>query len=600
MKRCTLTIFIVIKSLFGFSQTISPNVDVELCPTTNFPNGAGYAFVITFDDNATKFSIGTKSNCEVLFYSTPYNNDTLKASISVQFKDQSAGEHKFEIKKGATLVKTFVFTKIKSIADRTLENVPPSAPIPLCSTGQFYVQFSEMEYRKSGSTSSADEYGSPIPFYEYQLPQGWQLSSGLIGPSSTPGLVVGTNNVTIQPDGLTSGNVKVRAVNAQCGDFFNKSQWSTIVTGRPVLNLKSNGSETINVNCAQITPRTFTVENGDLASCATFTWSTTGGWLDSNGQPVTTFTTNTPSVTLTPVSQLSNPPGAVTVTVSAAGATFTDIVNVNFTNNNPPLSILGDDAICTNKPYQLIMDAGYNFTGSTVWTATPSNIVTIGPDLNDPNNDKKVSVSRIGSGSGSIDLIPTYTYSGCSTNVSFPKPITVGTVKPNAINVLLIDPYIGKIQVEIEPIIGATSYKWYKDGVLQSTSYGTFAQIPITRNRCAVGYGIEVEAINPCGTSLRTYKGVYVPPCDNFFIASPNPASSEVTVTSNENNILNADTKTIEEVRIYDLSGNLKWIQKFAKANAVKLDLSKLPTGTYFLEIFCGTYKERQQLMIQK
>ncbi len=118
MKKISLSLFIILLCLQGLSQTISPNVDVEQCPTPNFPNGAGYTYVITFDDNASKFSIGTKTNCEVSFYSTPYNNDTLKASIVVQFADQSAQEHKFEVKKGATVVKTFVFTKIKSITDR--------------------------------------------------------------------------------------------------------------------------------------------------------------------------------------------------------------------------------------------------------------------------------------------------------------------------------------------------------------------------------------------------------------------------------------------------------------------------------------------------
>ena len=55
----------------------------------------------------------------------------------VQFKDQSEGEHKFEIKKGTAVVKTFVFTKIKSIADLTLNNVPPIVQLP-CAIHQMW------------------------------------------------------------------------------------------------------------------------------------------------------------------------------------------------------------------------------------------------------------------------------------------------------------------------------------------------------------------------------------------------------------------------------------------------------------------------------
>lgn len=580
-------------------QTIDPAEDFERCPTPNYPNGAGQSHTITFPDSAKFYSIGTTTNCTIMFYNNNISGEPFKATCTIQFKDQSAQEHKFEVKKGATVVKTFVFTKIKSIADRTLEGGTTSVNAPICNTSPVFVSFTQMKYRKTGSSSSADDYGSPIPFYEYQLPQGWTITSGYVGTSSTPGLVVGTNNVTIQPNFLRGGDIKVRAVNAQCGDFFNKSQWRTIPTGRPVMNLTSNGAETISINCAEITPRTFTLQNA--ASCITsYTWTVGANWLYNGSPAPATIQTTTNSITLEPVSILSQPPTNISVTATASSETFTDAVTITFTNNPPPLSITGDDVVCDNKPYQLIMGTGYRFTGSSTWGITPTGIANTGADPNDPTNDKKVLVTRIGSSNSGITLTSNYVYSGCNTNVNIVKPISVGKVQPGPINVLLVDPYIGRIQVEVEPVLGATDYRWYKDGVLQTIYHSTFAQIPIKRNVCDVGYGITVTSTNVCGVSAATYKGVYVPPCNNYYMVSPNPAASDVSVSTDESKTQSASSETFDEVRIYDFQGTLKKYQKFNKVKTAMINISGLNNGNYFIEISDGTYKERHQLLIQK
>ncbi len=108
------------------------------------------------------------------------------------------------------------------------------------------------------------------------------------------------------------------------------------------------------------------------------------------------------------------------------------------------------------------------------------------------------------------------------------------------------------------PVPGATTYNWYKNGVLHTTHHGTFAQIPITRNLCNVSYSISVEAINACGTSAKTYKNVYVPPCGDSYVVSPNPANNDVTVSADESKLQDTNNKTFDEVQIYDLQGNVK------------------------------------------
>lgn len=99
MKHIKLLLLFVIIFTFGKSQTINPLEGFEQCPTPNFPNGAGYIYIISFSDTASEFTIGTETNCKVQFYTTPYNNDVTKASISLQFKDQSAVSTSLKLKK---------------------------------------------------------------------------------------------------------------------------------------------------------------------------------------------------------------------------------------------------------------------------------------------------------------------------------------------------------------------------------------------------------------------------------------------------------------------------------------------------------------------
>ena len=190
-------------------------------------------------------------------------------------------------------------------------------------------------------------------------------------------------------------------------------------------------------------------------------------------------------------------------------------------------------------------------------------------------------------------------YPGNNTSLEGTSIITRGAVATGSISVLFIDPMIGKIQVEVSPIHGATSYKWFKNGTQVIGQLGSAATIPITKNLCDVGYSIEVQAVNACGTSLKTYKGVYVPPCDDFFMMSPNPATNEVTISSNSQISAN-ESRTFSEIRIYDLLGNLKKIEKFDKVKYKKINISNFQNGNYYVEIIDGDFIEKKILLVQE
>ena len=228
------------------------------------------------------------------------------------------------------------------------------------------VQFSQLRYRKTGSTSTTDDYGSAIVYYEYELPQGWQLTTGYVGQSTTSGLVIGTNNVSVQPDDLSGGKIRVRAINTQCGDYYNKSKWSEISISRQVLNLVSGGSTSVNINCGDNSARSFTVENGNLATCASFIWTVGSNWLYNGNPAPSTITTSSPSITISPISTLVQPPTDIIVNVTAGSSSFKDTAKVTFTNNKPNLTYSTANFICSSEVFELQnIPTGANVTWST-------------------------------------------------------------------------------------------------------------------------------------------------------------------------------------------------------------------------------------------
>ena len=239
-------------------------------------------------------------------------------------------------------------------------------------------------------------------------------------------------------------------------------------------------------------------------------------------------------------------------------------------------------------------------SGSTVqWSVsnTSQAAVTAG------GTSSTVTISRTGTANTVITLTATVTH--CVFTYAPTHDISLGVPAPSPDSILLIDPVIGRIQLESEPVLpgAALGYKWYKDGVYAlpwSSYHGNFAQIPIARGVCAVGYGITVTATNACGVSAPTYKGVYVPPCDNSYTVSPNPASSSIIVATSPNNSATNANTSFDAIRIFDLQGTLKKQQQYSNFSQATINISNLIGGTYIVEITNGNYRENHQLIIQK
>lgn len=253
------------------------------------------------------------------------------------------------------------------------------------------------------------------------------------------------------------------------------------------------------------------------------------------------------------------------------------------------MTITGDNNFCapTSNTYYIPNLPG----GSTVtWVTNPNTIAS-------PSTPNALQTILSATGNGIISLTATVTNS-CGIVIITKPNIAVGKIQPGPITFPLIDGSIGKIQAQVDPVPNATSYNWYKNGVLQ-TGHGAFIQMSITRNQCNVYYDIAVEAINACGTSSQTHGNAYVPPCNNAFTVSPNPASNLINITPDANNSQLSTNTTIDEIRIYDLQGNLKKDQKFAKSTFASMNIQGLTNGSYVVEIINGSYSEKHQFIIQ-
>lgn len=269
-------------------------------------------------------------------------------------------------------------------------------------------------------------------------------------------------------------------------------------------------------------------------------------------------------------------------------------VKIPISRPAPALAIAGNQsAICSGCET-------FNISGMSAGATVQWSLSNNDASISGCSDCNTVTVCRNSSVNKTVVLTATVTH--CSFTYPVEYTIALGTPEPDNPGFMLIDPIMGKLLAKTHPVPGATQYKWYKDGQLFTyPGGGTGSDIllfPIPKI-CDVTYNIGVEVVNACGTSSRAQSWVYVP-CDEYFIVSPNPATTDVSVTVDENKLSKNTKASIQEIRIYDLNGNLKKIQKFNNLKRAIINTTGLRGGTYLIEITNGTYKESKQIIIKK
>lgn len=253
----------------------------------------------------------------------------------------------------------------------------------------------------------------------------------------------------------------------------------------------------------------------------------------------------------------------------------------------------GATTVCSGTPQS------YSVTnlpsGATVsWLASPAGI------LNVPPSGNPISVTYASTGTATL----TATISACGGPFTLTKIVRAGGYSSSDYPVsgpssAGCNQYVTYTTNELP---GATSYNWFWPNTTWSyvSGQGTRTLTLITPGTSGSGQ-VGVRVANACdaGGSPAT-KSVQVS-CSGSYVysVSPNPATSDVTVTPAETTSTGIETqKTITEISIYDWQGNLKRRHSFNKAAKATLNVSNLPLGVYLIEIKNGKYLERQQLSI--
>jgi hypothetical protein len=241
--------------------------------------------------------------------------------------------------------------------------------------------------------------------------------------------------------------------------------------------------------------------------------------------------------------------------------------------------VSGDDLICTSKVYSTlnITGANYNWSGSGVSFTEHSSSATA---IKNTNYSSGWIISQVYS-----------PFSG-TTFTAGKKSILIGPQMPGPITIDFDVPP-GRFTAMIDGVPTATSYKWYCDGKLNSST-GTIARFTRQTENCEHVYYVDVIAVNECGESGLRHAEVSEPPC-NYYSIFPNPASTEITITQNTSKTASTQSskKPIKEVRIIDKFGRQALTQSFGdEVYETKLNISNLQTGSYTIQINQGTEME--------
>lgn len=616
MKKRILFLFLSLYAMAGIGQTISPAETDEYCPHVNYSaaqlgQSNVYFFTITFPNTAANYRIvqGASAHnpvaCKIV---SPLSSSgsSREGTCYIAFEDQRSSTPEFSTVYTDGSIKTFKFPKIKSLKGLKPEyNYPATIDLPLCNTGGF--PYSGKKMVKYQETDNDTEFGSYIPFYEYSVPAGWKVGNTVsTGPNN---YIMGGPAEIITYDELHSGEFKIRAIplSATCTADLLKGDWVTIPFTRPALNLTVNGGNSLNLTCGVSSPYTFTVGNGNLATCVSYQWdlgSDNNNWL-YNGSPAPRYIpTTTNTLTLTPAT-CSGKPADVSVILKVNNADIATL-KVPVTLTIPTFNISGSGNICTSENYSI---GGLPCNATVNWSI--SNQLGL---LTTNGNDANLQIQY----DGWTTLTATISGVCGSGPIVLTKDILMGMPPQN-------NSIIGGINEGQAFCIG-TRFNVYTTmtttdppnwvvlgGTIEYTSLPQHIYVQLDNS--PGGFAIMVNYIDNCGnirTSQRSGQIINTGNCTGTPIETrmqtnpvtvfPNPASSQVTIIMNSGNtvITNSADDKIKAIKIYDVTGRLRKQQKYNNATNVTINVSDLLSGIYFVEIISNQGSIRKNLNIKR
>lgn len=302
MKKIILAAFCsLLFNLLIAQSTISPSVNDEYCPETE----------ITFTATITKpykSMIGV-GGCVVTVLPDPPVNTTF--SFKGKFKDVNQ-KQSFRIYHQDDSFTDFDFKKIKSFffGDASCAFLQPNPAIinaPRCQVVNIPLGFNNIQW--STNFENPPLCFGTITGYEYQLPAGWSIGSGI---STGSNWIQGGNSVNITTDlsNGVNGYVYIRPVNS-CGAALTNGQSRVVQVpiSRPEPTMFISGGTDNLCN----SPANYTI-NG-MPAGSTVSWDILG----STSSASITAGGTSPTVTVTPAAI----PGNITLRATVTHCTFT-------------------------------------------------------------------------------------------------------------------------------------------------------------------------------------------------------------------------------------------------------------------------------------
>ncbi|MEO8820901.1 MAG: T9SS type A sorting domain-containing protein [Ginsengibacter sp.] len=402
----------------------------------------------------------------------------------------------------------------------------------------------------------------------------------------------------------------------------------TIEETPPTFTISANPPYT---SCGSSTPVTFTINNPPVTGITGYNWNlggTNNNWLYNGNPAPQNISTTTNTLILTPVcGKVPNAVGGI-VTLNGANINTTNTASLSY--YQPGLTINGNSNICSGSSnyYVNSLPCGANVTWS-LSTGAPGVVSASCLSCN------QTTLTR--QGSGTVTLTANITNACGQTLAPITKTISTvnntviegtywltlngnwlshGALNNNGQPITVYAPSNDYVQYGITlTTTGLTGVSWTVSGTGTIVSSGdTYFNYTINPpGNGASGVTVTLHATGPCGTVINIPYSVSVLNLQlmQSFTVSPNPATNSLEVTASgsplQNNAINSDEskttsaqRSITEIRIYDNSGILKKVQKENKTKQATVNLTGLKTGVYIIEITDGSYKERQQIIIQK
>ena len=606
---------------YSQAQTVYPLETDPICPHPNY-SGANQAdantvrFEFNFgSDNYKYYTVvanGTNgpTNCKVVANLQILNGDSTKGQCWIAFEDQAGSVASFTVTRpGST--KTFKFPFIRSLKGlKTTLSVPPnSLNLPLCNTGNITYGFDSLIFYRRSDTKV--KFGTSIPLYEYSVPAGWKV--GNVTSTGPNNYIVAVPQANIWYDEFHSGDVKVRATQQGylCAGVtpLSPSDWATLTISRPAIKLSVNGGTSLAVPCGSTQNYTFTVENGNLASCINYTWnlgSANNNWLYNGSPAQQTIPTTTNTLSLTPASCNGKPADVSVTLTTASGSTATFTVPVSLTI--PTYSIVGADRVCEVEDYNILNLLCDAIVAWSINDTSRADLSVIGNTARlQRRNQYNGTVTLMGTvsgtcGQGTVTLSSNLLigWTPPPLNTYFIGGFTDGsTLCPNAtVNVYAMCPsfpppvwsvfggsiVLGQGTNEIIAQVGNEGYFVVNVEYTNECGYTAQASLGASVTDCSGGGGGN--------TSRKATSGATDP--NRILRIYPNPATDLV-------NIQLPYTVNVQDlvITIYDLQGRVLIKQRPASVKTA-ISLRSLRAGVYLIDVMEGGKKLIQQKVIKK